>query len=322
MVEKIRSFTERGGARMNTELTSLLEKYEERILGQSTNLRLLLSSILAGGHVLLEGVPGTGKTKTVRTLADLLNGNFNRIQFTPDLLPSDITGSTIYNLQQGNFETIKGPIFTNILLADEINRTPAKTQAALLEAMEEKQVTIQGETYSLPDVFFVVATQNPIEFEGTYPLPEAQQDRFLFKLYIEFPSFDEEKNVLQQVIENIHTSNSSVMDLETFLKIRREIENVTIGDSVLDYIMKIVRKTREVETIRFGASTRAAIAIAKTSKAWAYLIGRDYVTPDDVKMVAKPALRHRIQLSPHIELEGASVDQIIEELVGSIPVPR
>lgn len=309
---------------MRQELASLLEKYEQRILGQHTNLRLLLSTILAGGHVLIEGVPGTGKTQTVRTLATLLGGDFTRIQFTPDLLPSDITGSMIYNMKEGSFETLKGPVFTNILLADEINRTPAKTQAALLEAMEEKQVTIQGETYSLPEVFFVVATQNPIEFEGTYRLPEAQQDRFLFKLQIDFPSFDEEKNVVKHVIEQTFSSedHSSVLDLTTFLTIRKEIEQVTVGDGVLDYIMQIIRKSRESETIRFGASTRAAISIAKAAQAWAYIAGRDYVTPDDVKMVSKPALRHRIQLSPHAELEGITVDEIIEELVGSVPVPR
>lgn len=309
---------------MRQELTSFLEKYEERILGQNLNLRLLLSAILAGGHVLLEGVPGTGKTQMVRTLAGLLGGTFNRIQFTPDLLPSDITGSTIYNLKESTFQTLKGPIFTNILLADEINRTPAKTQAALLEAMEEKQVTIQGETYSLPEVFFVVATQNPIEFEGTYPLPEAQQDRFLFKLQIDFPTFDEEKNVLRQVIEK-HMDEapaSMVLDMETFIAIRQEIEKVTVGDNVLDYLMQIVRKTRDTESIRFGASTRAGISIGKAAQAWAYLAGRNYVSPDDIKMVAKPALRHRIQLSPHVELEGVTLDQIIEELVGAVPVPR
>ncbi|MFS0880461.1 magnesium chelatase [Bacillus sp. 7586-K] len=309
---------------MNSKLTSLLEQYEKQIKGQTQNIRLLLSSVLAGGHVLLEGVPGTGKTQMVKTLSSLIGGTFTRIQFTPDLLPSDITGSTIYNMKDSSFQTLKGPIFTNILLADEINRTPAKTQAALLEAMEEKQVTIQGETYSLPEVFFVVATQNPIEFEGTYPLPEAQQDRFLFKLQIDFPSLEEEINVLKHVIENKGNQEqlNPVIDLDEFLTIKREIEQITIGDSVLDYIVKLVRRTRETDVLRFGASTRAAISIGRAGKAWAYLSGRDYVTPDDIKMVAKPGLRHRIQLSPHVELEGATVDQIIEELVGSIPVPR
>jgi len=309
---------------MNSKLTSLLEQYEKQIKGQTQNIRLLLSSVLAGGHVLLEGVPGTGKTQMVKTLSSLIGGTFTRIQFTPDLLPSDITGSTIYNMKDSSFQTLKGPIFTNILLADEINRTPAKTQAALLEAMEEKQVTIQGETYSLPEVFFVVATQNPIEFEGTYPLPEAQQDRFLFKLQIDFPSLEEEINVLKHVIENKENQQqlNPVIDLDEFLTIKREIEQITIGDSVLDYIVKLVRRTRETDVLRFGASTRAAISIGRAGKAWAYLSGRDYVTPDDIKMVAKPGLRHRIQLSPHVELEGATVDQIIEELVGSIPVPR
>ncbi len=309
---------------MRLELTSLLEKYEQRILGQNTNLRLLLSAILAGGHVLIEGVPGTGKTQMVRTLANLLGGDFTRIQFTPDLLPSDITGSMIYNMKEGSFETLKGPVFTNILLADEINRTPAKTQAALLEAMEEKQVTIQGETYPLPDVFFVVATQNPIEFEGTYRLPEAQQDRFLFKLHIDFPASEEEKNIVKQVIEQsfIQYDATNVLNLQTFVSIRQEIEKVTLGDGVLNYIIEIVRKTRESETIQFGASTRAAISIGKAAQSWAYLAGRDYVTPDDVKIVSKPALRHRIQLSPHAELEGITIDEIIEELVGSVPVPR
>lgn len=308
---------------MNSQLTSLIEKYEQRIVGQDLNLKLLLSSILAGGHVLIEGVPGTGKTQMVKTLAGLLGGEFNRIQFTPDLLPSDITGSTIYNMKEGSFQTLKGPIFTNVLLADEINRTPAKTQAALLEAMEEKQVTIQGETYQLSEMFFVVATQNPIEFEGTYPLPEAQQDRFLFKLLIDFPTFEDEKQVLKQVLENeMKSTLEQILNMETFLMIRNEIEQITLSESVLDYIMQLVRRTRETDSIQFGASTRAAISIGKAGKAWAYLSGRDYVTPDDIKIVAKPSLRHRIQLSPHVELEGTTVDQIIEELVGATPVPR
>src|SRR5699024_136021 len=218
---------------MNQQIETLLNKYEETIIGQSTNLRLLLAAVLAGGHVLLEGVPGTGKTKTVRTLANLLGGDFNRIQFTSDLLPSDITGSMIYNMKDNQFETLKGPVFTNILLADEINRTPAKTQAALLEAMEEKQVTIQGETYELPDVFFVVATQNPVEYEGTYPLPEAQQDRFLFKLQIDFPSFEEEKEVLQNVLEHQLAVRDipTILDLPTFLQIQKEIDHITLSES-------------------------------------------------------------------------------------------
>lgn len=309
---------------MRAELNTLLEQFEKRIIGQSANLKLLLSAVLTGGHVLLEGVPGTGKTQMVRTLARLLGGTYNRIQFTPDLLPSDITGSMIYNMKSSSFQTLKGPIFTNILLADEINRTPAKTQAALLEAMEEKQVTIHGETYPLPDVFFVVATQNPIEFEGTYPLPEAQQDRFLFKLQVDFPSLEEETHVLQQMIANEFAESklSAVLDMETFISIRQDIEQITVSEDVLKYIMQIVRKTRVSESIRFGASTRAAISIGKASQAWAYLAGRDYVTPDDIKVVAKPALRHRIQLSPHIELEGATVEHIIQELVGSVAVPR
>ncbi|WP_164214782.1 MoxR family ATPase [Virgibacillus sp. YIM 98842] len=309
---------------MNNQLSPLIKAYEERILGQTTNLRLLLAAILSGGHVLIEGVPGTGKTQMVRTLSNLIGGEFNRIQFTPDLLPSDITGSTIFNMKENTFQTVKGPIFANIVLADEINRTPAKTQAALLEAMEEKQVTIQGETYPLPDVFFVVATQNPIEFEGTYPLPEAQQDRFLFKLTIDFPELEEETAVLKQVLGRWNTDESTdaVLDLAGFRAIQEEMEAITISDDILSYIMQIVRKTRDSESIRFGASTRAAIAIAKTAKAWAYLLERDYVTPDDVKVVAKPALRHRIQITPQMELEGVGLDQIIEELVGQVTVPR
>ncbi|MBX0358164.1 MoxR family ATPase [Halobacillus sp. Nhm2S1] len=308
---------------MNEKLTELIQAYEQRVYGQSENVRLMLASVLVGGHVLLEGVPGTGKTKMVRTLANLLGGDFKRIQFTPDLLPSDITGSMIYNMKTGEFETMKGPVFTNVLLADEINRTPAKTQAALLEAMEEKQMTIQGETYTLPAPFFVVATQNPVEFEGTYPLPEAQQDRFLFKLHIDFPSMEDEIAVLKQMLlSKQEESVQPLLTVEEFNRISEEISSVTMTDEMYGYIMSIVRKTRETESIRHGASTRAAIAIAKAAKAWAYLESRDYVTPDDVKKVSIASLRHRVILAPHMELEGVTHDQIIQELVGSVPVPR
>lgn len=309
---------------MNEQIQQLIDSYERKVIGQSENLRLMLAAIFSGGHVLLEGVPGTGKTKMVRTLAELLDGDFKRIQFTPDLLPSDITGSMIYNMKSGLFETLKGPVFTNILLADEINRTPAKTQAALLEAMEEKQLTIQGDTYPLPAPFFVVATQNPVEFEGTYPLPEAQQDRFMFKLTIDFPALEEEVSVIKDTVSGRGNGAAAapVLSMDIFEKVSGEIQGITVTDDVYEYITQMVRKTRETDTIRHGASTRAAIAMARASKAWAYLGSRDYVTPDDVKKVAVPALRHRVLLAPHMELEGATYDQIIQELVGSVPVPR
>ncbi|WP_066187749.1 MULTISPECIES: AAA family ATPase [Gracilibacillus] len=309
---------------MKTNITTLLENYEKQIIGQGNNLRLLLTAALAGGHVLIEGVPGTGKTQMVKTLAKLLDSDFKRVQFTPDLLPSDITGSSIYNMKDQAFQTLKGPIFTNVLLADEINRTPAKTQAALLEAMEEKQVTIQGETYALPDFFFVAATQNPIEFEGTYPLPEAQQDRFYFKLQINFPQLEEEVAILQMVIQQQNNLEEveAIFSNTEIQRLQADIQTVNISHEIADYIMKIVRKTRELESIQHGASTRAAIAIAKTAQAWAFLEDRDYITPDDVKMVAIPSLRHRVQLSPYAELEGSDIDETIKELVGSVTVPR
>jgi MoxR-like ATPase len=310
---------------MNQALEELIDSYETHIYGQRTNIKLLLTAILAGGNVLLEGVPGTGKTKMVRTLSNLISGDYSRIQFTPDLLPSDITGSAIFNLKEGQFQTLKGPIFTNILLADEINRTPAKTQAALLEAMEEKQVTIHGETYKLPEPFFVAATQNPVEFEGTYPLPEAQQDRFLFKIIIDYPSLEAEKEVLKLAASQQRDQGESAkapITLTQFNELREAVKAVQVKDEIIDYIAAIVRKTRESELIRLGASPRAGMAIVEASKAWAFLDGRDFVTPDDVKTVIRPALRHRIIPSPHIELEGGTSDQIIQDVVAQTPVPR
>ena len=309
---------------MREALEELLERYNEKIIGQHENLSYLLTTILAGGHVLIEGVPGTGKTQMVKTLATLVGGSFNRIQFTPDLLPSDITGSKIFNMKDSAFETLKGPVFTNVLLADEINRTPAKTQAALLEAMEEKQVTIQGETFQLSDLFFVAATQNPIEYEGTYPLPEAQQDRFMMKLIVDFPDLEAETTVLSNVLEDALTTEEpkAIFTEESLEEAKQAVREVVIKEAVKQYIVEIVRKTREQEAVQYGASTRAAIAIAKTSQAWAYLAGRDYVTPEDVKNVVRPCLRHRIILSPYAEVEGTKLDHIIGSIVGTVPVQR
>ncbi len=309
---------------MNETIRKILDSYEQHIFGQSQNLTLLLTAFLANGHVLLEGVPGIGKTKMVRILARMIGGDFRRVQFTPDLLPSDITGSALFNLKTGLFETLKGPVFTHILLGDEINRTPPKTQAALLEAMEEQQVTIHGETHFLPDPFFVVATQNSVEFEGTYPLPEAQQDRFLFKLLIGYPNLKAEKHLLKSSLfeHSLENELQPVLNLTEFFQLRKQVRAVKIDDAIIDYIAQIVRKTRDSDLIRLGASPRAGISIAESSKAWAFIQGRDYVTPDDVKIVVCPALRHRIIPAPHVELEGGTSDQIIQDVVASTPVPR
>jgi MoxR-like ATPase len=313
---------------MHPILGELLKEYEKHIFGQRTNIRLLLTAILARGHVLLEGVPGIGKTKMVRVLAQLIGGEFQRIQFTPDLMPSDITGNVIYNMKEGKFETLKGPIFTHLLLADEINRTPAKTQAALLEAMEEKQVTIHGTTYPLLEPFFLVATQNPVEYEGTYALPEAQQDRFLFKLKVEYPTLEAEKEILRQALTQINSQSNHDVEVkpiirpDDLLKMQQEVKEVRVEEAIIDYIAQIVRKTRESTNIRLGASPRAGIALLTSSQAWAYMEGREYVTPDDVKRMVVPAMRHRMILAPHIELEGGTSEQIIQDVVASIPVPR
>ncbi|WP_201318833.1 MoxR family ATPase [Paenibacillus sp. EPM92] len=306
-------------------MQQLLQQMERIVIGQQTNIRLLLTAFLAGGHVLLEGVPGLGKTKMVRTLADLTEGSFSRVQFTPDMMPGDMTGSAIFNMRDNEFQTIRGPVFTNLLLADEINRTPPKTQAALLEAMEERQVTIQGTTYPLPDPFFVVATQNPVEYEGTYPLPEAQLDRFLFKLTVSYPSLEAELNILKghkPFYAVQEQPQEAVLSLDEFKALRAELPHVVVQDALIGYIAALIRKTREDKRLQLGASPRAGIAMLMASRAWALLDGRRYVTPDDIKTVAGPALRHRLLLTPQIELEGETSDHFIQETLASIPVPR
>jgi MoxR-like ATPase len=311
--------------RSERSLEKLIEHIEHTIKGQKQNVRLLVAALLAGGHVLLEGVPGLGKTKLVRTLAELVEGGYRRIQFTPDMMPSDITGNVMFSMKENEFQVVQGPIFTNVLLADEINRTGPKTQAALLEAMEEQQTTIHGKTHRLPDPFFVVATQNPVEYEGTYPLPEAQLDRFMFKLVLDYPSAETEIQILKQHVPFVIRDGQQlqpVCTLEYIRQKRRELTEITVDDAVIQYISQLVRKTRELPAIQLGASPRAGIAILMASKAWAMLDGRSYVTPDDVKTVSRPVLRHRIILAAQAELEGATRDQIIQEALAAIPVPR
>lgn len=310
---------------MTRYVERLIKEMEKELVGQQQNIRLLVAALLAGGHVLLEGVPGIGKTKMVRTLSGLIGGESRRVQFTPDMMPSDIIGHVVFNMQQNQFETVRGPVFSNLLLADEINRTPPKTQAALLEAMEEKQVTIHGVTYPLPDPFFVVATQNPIEYEGTYVLPEAQLDRFLFKLHVKYPSHEEERQILAQHIPYGGASaqkTEQLVGLDEIVAARQKLGEVVVEESILNYITTLIRKTRETKRLLLGASSRAGIAILMASKAWALLDDRMYVTPDDVKIVARPALRHRLILSPQVELEGGTSDHIIDETLAAIPVPR
>ncbi|QRG65606.1 AAA family ATPase [Brevibacillus choshinensis] len=306
-------------------MEQLLAHMEKELIGQRQNVRLLVAALLAGGHVLLEGVPGIGKTKMVRTLSRLIGGESKRVQFTPDMMPSDIIGHVVFNMQLNQFETVKGPVFTQLLLADEINRTAPKTQAALLEAMEEHQVTIQGTTYPLPEPFFVVATQNPVEYEGTYVLPEAQLDRFLFKLNMQYPSYEHERQILQQHAVQLEAEEvlpAPILSVADLLQERKKLKEVVVAESIFDYITTLIRKTRETTRLQLGASSRAGIAVLQASKAWALLDNRMYVTPDDVKTVARPALRHRLILSPHVELEGGTSDQIIDETLAAIPVPR
>jgi len=298
------------------------------VVGQDDVIDLMLTSLLAGGHILLEGVPGTAKTLMAQAFAASLAIKFGRIQFTPDLMPGDVLGTNLFNFQTNSFVLTKGPIFTELLLADEINRAPPKTQAALLQAMNERSVTIDGRDYALGDDFMVVATQNPIEQQGTYPLPEAQLDRFLFKIIIEHPNRDEEREVVRR-----HGHRSAMPRLEDFglhavadskilALVRQLVSRIHLSDELLDYIVDVIRGTREHASLEVGASTRAANMLAAAARAYAALLGRDFVIPDDVKTLALPVLRHRVILSAGAEIEGLSADRVVSEILSRTAAPR
>lgn len=309
-------------------ITNLAQALNKVVVGQSTLVNQLLVALLAGGHIILEGVPGTGKTLLVKVMAQLIEAEFRRIQLTPDVLPADITGTNIFDLNTRSFSLKKGPIFTQVLLADEINRTPPKTQAALLEAMEELQVTLDGESLPLPELFWVIATQNPLEFEGTYPLPEAQLDRFLFKLVVDYPDAAAEKQMLlnrQAGFAARRTDIASIKPVamvEEIIELREAVKQVKVTEAIIDYLLALVRTSRENPDLALGASPRAANAWFVTSQAAAYLAGRDFVTPDDVKAVAPPLLRHRFILKPEALLDGLEIDAVIASILNKVPVPR
>ena len=302
----------------------------KRVVGQDYMIDRLLISLLTGGHVLLEGVPGLAKTLTVRTLAETIDTTFNRIQFTPDLLPADVVGTQVYDQSTGKFLVKKGPIFANIILADEINRAPAKVQAALLEAMQEKQVTIGGTTFKLEEPFLVLATQNPIEQEGTYPLPEAQVDRFMLKLRVGYPTRDEEKEIMRRMASGEPIPIDHVASPEAVMAARARIADLYMDERIMDYIVDIVHATREpaaaglddlAPLIEFGASPRATIALAQASRANAFLRGRAFVTPDDVKAIAPDVLRHRVLTTYEAEAEEVTSDDIVTRVLAKIESP-
>jgi MoxR-like ATPase len=307
---------------------ALRDEVAKVVVGQDGTLSGVVAALLVRGHVLLEGVPGTAKTLLVKAVAAALDLDFKRVQFTPDLMPSDVIGQIIFEAREGSFRFRQGPVFTNLLLADEINRTPPKTQAALLEAMEERQVSIEGATHPLPEPFVVVATQNPVEYEGTYPLPEAQLDRFLFKLLVGYPTQTQEEEVLARHDKGLDphdVAGAGVRPVATAADLavaRDAIQRIRVEAPVLGYIVSLVRATRESPSLALGVSPRGATALLHAAKAWAWLASRDFVTPDEVKAVVKPTLRHRVLLRPEVELEGATPDGVLDGILASVPVPR
>ncbi|PXY32486.1 AAA family ATPase [Prauserella muralis] len=309
-------------------LITLRAEVGKVIVGNDAAVTGLIIALLCRGHVLVEGVPGVAKTLLVRTLAAALDLRTARVQFTPDLMPGDVTGSLVYDPHSAEFSFREGPVFTNLLLADEINRTPPKTQSALLEAMEERQVSVEGAPRPLPEPFVVIATQNPVEYEGTYPLPEAQLDRFLLKLTMPAPSREDEIAVLTRHASGFDPRDLGaagvrpVADATDLEAARQAVRSVTVGGEVTGYVVDLCRATRDSPAVRLGVSPRGATALLSVARAWAWLSGRAYVTPDDVKTLARPALRHRIELRPEAELEGATPEGLLDRLLASVPVPR
>lgn len=313
-------------SRLNQAADAIRQEIGKIIVGQHDMVTLLITAVLTDGHILLEGVPGVAKTLSARLMAHTISANFSRIQFTPDLMPSDVLGTPVFNVKTSEFEFKSGPIFSNLVLIDEINRAPAKTQAALFECMQEKQITVDGITYKLEEPFMVLATQNPVEHEGTYRLPEAQLDRFLFRVFVPYPTFEQEA----QILKNYHAQQGNFAP-ETLQKIlskseiqvfREMVQSIVIEDKLMEYIAQIVNHTRNNSSLFLGASPRASLAILNASKAYAALSGRDFVTPEDIKFITPHVLNHRIQLTPEREMEGITIQQVIGEIVQSIEVPR
>ena len=314
--------------RARASLTAVQREVGKAVVGQDAAVTGLVIALLCRGHVLLEGVPGVAKTLLVRALAAALDVDTKRIQFTPDLMPGDVTGSLVYDARTAEFSFAAGPVFTNLLLADEINRTPPKTQSALLEAMEERQVSVEGSPRRLPDPFVVAATQNPVEYEGTYPLPEAQLDRFLLKLTVPLPEREQEITILRRHADGFDPRDlaaagvTQVAGPSDLAAARTAAADVQVGPEVLGYVVDVCRGTRTSPSLQLGVSPRGATALVATSRAWAWLSGRHYVTPDDVKALARPTLRHRIALRPEAELEGVTPDAVLETVLATVPVPR